>query len=514
MCVMKLNKYFMMGAMGLSLVACSDNLDENGQGANGTNPNEGTTYVAINLDFENASNSRVGEQPIPGGNDPTATTGESTINTVRIIIIDAYNNVEINELFPNSTTTQVKAEGEEYYFEITPGMKYFYAFVNEGSSNGDLTSFSGNAVVNGGASAFYTPASGENLATNFAMSSTEAVSQEIIDGISEEALATSDDNHVSITVERVLAKVTVDMAQNFTTEGQDNFELKNLSCQIGNADNLEYNGTDYTASGTYRMANNTGANGARITPYYPYPSWGENTPTGWSSAELLPEGDYSPVYNGTTSTQAVFYCLENTHEEGEYTISNTTFLRIEATTIPKNVITFSVASSEGAVTITPNGPTAVSGVDEAKTFYRITKTPAGQEDYYNTYIFEDELEKYTAAGETLAAIITTFKNAGYDFDEYTDGAGKYNLWVNDYIYNETSAQQSTNMAPVFRNDWYLYTINSIVLPGSPTGDGDGDEETDPDPEPEDPDQPIHPDTNIGVKLSIEPWNVVKHYVDL
>ena len=30
MCVMKLNKYFMMGAMGLSLVACSDNLDENG----------------------------------------------------------------------------------------------------------------------------------------------------------------------------------------------------------------------------------------------------------------------------------------------------------------------------------------------------------------------------------------------------------------------------------------------------------------------------------------------------
>ena len=35
MCVMKLNKYFMMGAMGLSLVACSDNLDENGQGANG-----------------------------------------------------------------------------------------------------------------------------------------------------------------------------------------------------------------------------------------------------------------------------------------------------------------------------------------------------------------------------------------------------------------------------------------------------------------------------------------------
>ena len=37
---MKLNKYFMIGAMGLSLVACSDNLDDN-QGVNGNASNEG-----------------------------------------------------------------------------------------------------------------------------------------------------------------------------------------------------------------------------------------------------------------------------------------------------------------------------------------------------------------------------------------------------------------------------------------------------------------------------------------
>lgn len=47
MCVMKLNKYFMMGAMGLSLVACSDNLDDNGQSANGTNPNEGLRMLLL-----------------------------------------------------------------------------------------------------------------------------------------------------------------------------------------------------------------------------------------------------------------------------------------------------------------------------------------------------------------------------------------------------------------------------------------------------------------------------------
>ncbi len=498
-------KYFMIAAMGLSLIACSDNLDD-GQGANGNASQEGTTYVALKLDFNNAS-SRVGEQPIEGEDSPTATTGESEINTVRIIILDDYNQVEVNQFF--SEEEEIKSENEEYYFEVSPGMKHFYAFVNEGNSNGDLTSFVGNSEVAGGASNFYTPASGSNAATNFAMSSTAVVSQEIKGGITKEALPSSVDNHVSIAVERMLAKVTVKMADNFQVNGEKNFTLKNLSCKIGNADNLEYDGK-YTSAGTYRMANNTGENGARITPYYDYPSWGNSAPTGWSSDNLLSEA--STVYDGSP-TQVVFYCLENTHAEYEYKISNTTFLRIEAAMIPKKVITFTVKNDEG-VTIEPAASTTdVADVTDAKTFYRIIKTPAGKESYYGNCIFEEVLNTYTAAGKSLSAIITAFKDAGYDFDEYTNGVGKYNLWVNDYIYNEGSTQ-SAGMAPVFRNDWYLYTINSIVLPGSPTGDGDGDEDTDPETEPEDPDQPIHPDTNIGVKLTIEPWNVVKHYVDL
>ena len=87
MCVMKLNKYFMMGAMGLSLVACSDNLDENGQSANGTNPNEGTTYVAFAVDF-NGTQSRATEE----GTDDEVDSDGNGISSAYVIMADAEGN--------------------------------------------------------------------------------------------------------------------------------------------------------------------------------------------------------------------------------------------------------------------------------------------------------------------------------------------------------------------------------------------------------------------------------------
>ena len=104
MCVMKLNKYFMMGAMGLSLVACSDNLDENGQSANGTNPNEGTTYVQVALKLDAGTSSRVGERPEEGDKDP-GTEGEQAVTKVRIIITDESDNVEVNQLYTAATSS-------------------------------------------------------------------------------------------------------------------------------------------------------------------------------------------------------------------------------------------------------------------------------------------------------------------------------------------------------------------------------------------------------------------------
>lgn len=96
--------------------------------------------------------------------------------------------------------------------------------------------------------------------------------------------------------------------------------LKNLSCQIGNADNLEYNksGEDdaakYKTVGTYLMAYNN--NNVRETPYYTYPT--TNTEDFWkdfSQAKLLDPTAQTIYTNGqaTNTPTARFYCLENTH---------------------------------------------------------------------------------------------------------------------------------------------------------------------------------------------------------
>lgn len=511
MCVMKLNKYFMMGAMGLSLVACSDNLDENGQSANGTNPNEGTTYVGIALDFGQSVTSRAydGFQPDPGTPD-AGTEGERDVNSVRIIITNTSNVIEKNVFYGSS---ELQGDGlGKYVISITPGEKRFYAFLNEEDGNTDLTAPGAaagatlsNADLAKAASSFYTSGGTNNAtATDFAMSSTDVVQQEIVDNVSqEEATSSSSVNQVKLEVERMVAKVSVALDENMLTNQDNAFTLKALDCKIGNADNMEYNKdaseNKYTSAGTYRWANNGGTSGARITPYYSWPETVEGTFENWDETNVLSEAQ--TVYNGTTPSTATFYCLENTHAVGSYWQGNTTFIRIEATMIPKQVMTFSI-TGDADKTITPQTPADVSGVDNAKTFYRIVGAPEEHRDnFINTYIFEDALSSYTTAlgVDDLADVIAALETEGYAFEKYDGGKGNYTLWVNDY--NTDADDKNDNLAPVFRNDWYAYTINSIQLPGNSGGI-------------DEPEQPIHPDTWLGVTLTIKPWNKVSHNVDL
>ena len=506
MCVMKLNKYFMMGAMGLSLVACSDNLDENGQSANGTNPNEGTTYVGIALDFGQSVTSRAkydGSQPETGTPD-AGTGGERDVNSVRIIITNTSNVIEKN-VFYGSSALQGQDGLGKYVFPITPGEKRFYAFLNEEDGNSDLTATSGtlsNEDLAKAASSFYTSGGTNNAtATDFAMSSTDVVEQEIVDNVSqEEATSSSSVNQVKLEVERMVAKVSVALDENMLTNQDNAFTLKALDCKIGNADNYEFTTpSTYTSAGTYRWANNDATGGYRTTPYYSWPATPESAFESWNETYVLSEAQ--TVYNGTTPSTAIFYCLENTHAVGSYRQGNTTFIRVEATMIPKQVMTFSI-TGDADKTITPQTPADVSGVDNAKTFYRIVGAPEEHRDnFINTYIFEDELSSYTTAlgVDDLADVIAALETEGYAFEKYDGGKGNYTLWVNDY--NTDADDKNNNLAPVFRNDWYAYTINSIQLPGNSGGI-------------DDPEQPIHPDTWLGVTLTIKPWNFKDIDIDL
>ena len=309
-----------------------------------------------------------------------------------------------------------------------------------------------------------------------------------------------------ITTDQVVAKVTmqvddeIDMSEQTAT-------LKNLTCQIGNAGNIEYDkdgvgDAKYTGAGTYLTAQLSGT--ARTTPYYSY-TLNATDAEGFSQTELL-SGTATSIYtdDGTVSqTQARFYCLENTHTSANYLQSNTTFVRVKAEMIPNSALTFTYA--EGAVSVSEKADMPT----ELKTFYVITAAP--DQSYNGSYVFESDLAAIyddliaegtaTTDADKAAAVITALgqNNRGYAFTEaYTGGAGYYNIWVNDMKDEDGSY---LNIAPVFRNDWYDLTITSIQLPGDPNPDID-------------PEQPIHPNTNVAVTLSIRDWNKVSHNVDL
>ena len=518
---MKLNRLFLLAAMGLGLFACNDNDLVEGSAPNGTQE-EGTTYVGLKINF-NSSSSRAntGDQPIDGDGDDTLYDdpedgNEAKVNDVRIVVTDAEGKSQYN-----AVVTPTPNNGNNIYlFKITPGKKKFYAVVNGEALelNETLKSWAGSQLaLTKKASELYEYNTTATAGKGFLMSSVEAVEQTLQDNVSEVDVKAGKANNVEIIVERVVAKVTMQLSD--ALKAPDGFKdqtatLKKLTCQIGNADNLKYNkdGEDdakYTTAGTYLMAYND--NGVRKTPYFAYPEI--NTEvfwTGFEQTKLLNASGIAIYENGavsTTTPTARFYCLENTHANTDtknYLQSNTTFIRVKAEMIPNSAKQFAYsADSDPKVTISDRGTMPT----DLETFYVITAAP--NQDDQGSYVFASDLaslyDNLVTGGsakerdDKAAAVVEALAAYDYNFTApYTAGCGYYNIWVNDM---KDANNQYLNIAPVFRNDWYNLTITSLTLPGSPK-------------ESIDPEEPIHPDTNVGVTLTIRDWNKVNHNVDL
>ncbi len=167
--------------------------------------------------------------------------------------------------------------------------------------------------------------------------------------------------------------------------------------------------------------------------------------------------------------------------------------------IPNSAKQFAYSDSKVTISDKQTMPT------ELETFYVITAAP--DQNDQNAYVFAADLaalyDDLVPGGIAVdndakaAAVVEALANYNYHFTKpYTGGCGYYNIWVNDM--KDANGQ---SFAPVFRNDWYNLTIQSLKLPGSPTGDLD-------------PEEPIHPNTNIGITLTVRNWNKVNHDVDL
>ena len=290
MCVMKLNKYFMMGAMGLSLVACSDNLDENGQGANGTNPNEGTTYVAFALDFKGAE-SRVDDGPVEGS------TEESSISSA-YVIMDNSVIIGTSNTDTNADAGYYDATTEKFLFHTEPGNHTFLAVVNPETipTADNVSTYFTEAITT-----TPTTIAAEN---NFMMSSVEEKTFAIADNVTEQDALNGTSNNFEIEVERVSAKVTVTAAsEDITGDAGGTISGTVFNLRQG-ADKTLRMGGAYIADNTYS----------------------------WEQEDVEVEIAATNAYQ----TADPVYCLDNI--QNAYTQDVTTYITLKTTFIPSRVV--------------------------------------------------------------------------------------------------------------------------------------------------------------------------------
>ena len=186
---MKLNKLFLMAAMGLGLFACSENELE-GNGPEGAQ-NEGTTYVGFTIDFSKTQTKATKTE--------TGTEAEQKINKAYVILADG------NTI--SKVVSSVADGSNKYVLQTTPGPHDFYVVVNPTTapttSNTVSEYFNTGVVIEANEFANTTTDS-----ESFLMASVKKETFDIADGVTEkEALDGTDaaTNNFTINVERVAA---------------------------------------------------------------------------------------------------------------------------------------------------------------------------------------------------------------------------------------------------------------------------------------------------------------------
>ena len=449
--IMKLNKLFFMAAMGLGLVACTENDLVEGGDSNGAQ-NEGTTYVGFSLKF-NASNTRA-----TATGEENGTAAEQKINTAYVVMANASGVIEAVA----STTeagTALNDKKDCYVFQTTPGVHYFYAVVNPDVSGNVTTSLvAGNNIddyFNTGTALTVSEIASATDADNgsFMMASHEVLTANVEDGVTKDEALAGSANSYTINVERVAAKVTMTC---------ENTALTNANNNAGGTITTPKFTLKGGATKSYRMAQN------------PFSEIAENTWSYSSSATdvYVKTGDETDLHEKATPV----YCLENLHATGAYKQGNTTYLTLQTTFTPAKV----VDCADEIKVLKENTTTG--------TFYVVK-----QGDLAGNYLMAEDLQSYRDSKSDQNALPAGVEAIS---DAYTEGNCYFGpIWI-----GQTDTDKDN--APIYRNTWYNLKITGITLPGDP-------QEPEPDSE-----QPLVPGTNVAITLTVMPWNFIDREIDL
>lgn len=403
---MKLNKLFLMAAMGLGLFACSENELE-GNGPEGAQ-NEGTTYVGFTIDFSKTQTKAT----------ETGTEAEQKINKAYVILAASGNISKIAEI-PKGTSNK-------YVLQTTPGPHDFYVVVNPTTAPTVGTSIDDyfNTGVAIGVDEF-----ANTNSESFLMASVKKETFDIADGVTEEeALAGTDAtaNNFTINVERVAAKVT-------------------MTCENTTLTNATNN-----ADGTITDPEFTLKGGATMSYRMAQSAINEITGNAWTYYTSSPtdvyvkqENDNDYIYRNATPV----YCLENLHATGAYKQGNTTYLNLNTKFVPGRVVDCDATAANGDLKDNPNATTSTP-----VPFYVVkTGSLAGN------YILKSDLTTYQTSNPGK------YPNGVESIsDEYKEGT----CWFGPIWIGQTDTDKAN--APIYRNTWYNLKITGITLPGDPS----------------------------------------------
>lgn len=449
---MKLNKYLLMAAMGLGLIACTENDLVEGGDSNGAQ-NEGTTYVGFSLKF-NASNTRA---TTTGEEDGTA--AEQNIKTAYVLMADASGNVEQIVSTVDKGTGTSNTNTDYYVFQTTAGVHYFYAVVNPDviptKEGENATAKTIDAYFNTGVTLTVANITSTADGGNFMMAGENVLTADVEDGVTKDEALKGTKNCFAINVERVAAKVTMTCENTALTNATNNAG--------GTLDKTQFT-LKQGAGVSFRMAQASIIADDDNTFEY------TSSPT----SVYIKGTDPSEEEDNIHRSAAPVYCLENIR--GSYLQGNTTYLTLQTTFTPANV----VDCADEIKDLKENTTTG--------TFYVVK-----QGDLAGNYLMAADLQSYRDSKSDQSALPAGVEAIS---DAYTDGT----CWFGPIWIGQTDTDKDN--APVVRNTWYNLKITGITLPGDPE-------------EPTiDPEQPLTPATNVAITLSVMPWNFIDREISL
>lgn len=411
---MKLNKYLLMAAMGLGLVACTENDLVEGGDSNGAQ-NEGTTYVGFTIDFGEMGTRATTTSTTAG------TAEESKVTTVYALLTDKDgDDIKNTYLMTSYEYGDTDSKKVKYMFATSPGTYDLYVVVNPDQA--DLTTTNKPTKI----SEYLKKGVTLGVATitteyKFMMSSTEETEVYIQDNVTEKEAQDGTDastNNFTVNVERVTAKVTMTCADPELTDksgGEAGGTLNSASFNLKNR-----------ALISTRMAVSTPLN-------LDYTSANFESPRDLYSIEMS-ESDKSKA--------TPVYCLENiqtNYDKG----GNITYASLSTVFIPSKVVICDDTDNGGTEgDFTTNSDVA--------TFRVVTKgTLSG------AYILDSELTAYKNNNQDkLPAGVEEVS------EPYTNGVCWFGpIWVGE---NDDKSSYA-----IERNHWYNLNITGITLPGSP-----------------------------------------------